>query len=586
MKKYEACLLLAAVTVWLGTSADTTAQIPASYDLRSVTTANGAQAWVPAIQDQEQIGDCWTFSTATAIDSALLKSGLLPTSVTPPTIAVSSWHLSAANGASEWLTYHDGAFQQPVTDNYGWGGNFYQSLGYVTRGQGQWDVPYIPASLDGETLTTMGGGVVLDSAMPGNAFPTEFMTNPKNGDSLVTPVNYLPVVNQPIAFQTRNVTMYDQGFSSNVPLPTPVAGHPNEYVFDQGAADPQVAVVKAAITSHGAVTTYMNAADFSDFTFVADAGTGKSTVNYFNPSLNPQNSDHAVTIIGWDDNYQMTDPKTNVTTTGAWLVQNSWGTTNVAFGGNSGHNDGTFWASYNDSVIGREGITSFTMGTTSNYSSKVLQNELGPLDYANYYAAGNNPLGMATVSQKDANGNFTAASVFSLDSTVNLMALGLVSQVGGVSATVQFYTGWSSGSGPTGLMSDYSQTVTFGGVGYQLFDLNNPILNYTGAELVVVITYLMVGLDGSLTPVPVVMGESGLFDGDDVPHGLSFFEDGSTWKDLADTNYASSYSDYPTLHGGVLFLKGLQAVPEPSVVLLILAGGALLMIRRSTRLMR
>ncbi|HVE15332.1 MAG TPA: C1 family peptidase, partial [Chthoniobacterales bacterium] len=106
MKKYDACLLLAAVTVWLGTSADTTAQIPASYDLRSVTTANGTQAWVPAIQDQEQIGDCWTFSTATAIDSALLKSGLLPTSVTPPTIAVSSWHLSAANGASEWLTYH------------------------------------------------------------------------------------------------------------------------------------------------------------------------------------------------------------------------------------------------------------------------------------------------------------------------------------------------------------------------------------------------------------------------------------------------------------------------------------------------
>ena len=112
--------------------------IPAEYDLRSLTESNTSVSWVPSIQNQGYFGDCWTFASATAMDSDLLMNGMLGAPATsPPTIDISSWALSTANGAPESL----------VGPNYGgdgthtWGGFEYQTLGYATRGEGDWEIP-------------------------------------------------------------------------------------------------------------------------------------------------------------------------------------------------------------------------------------------------------------------------------------------------------------------------------------------------------------------------------------------------------------------------------------------------------------
>ncbi len=55
---------------------------------------------------------------------------------------------------------------------------------------------------------------------------------------------------------------------------------------------------------------------------------------------------HAVSIIGWDDNFSRYNFPSNlgVTQDGAWLVLNSWGNT-------WGNGDGTFWISYQDAFV-------------------------------------------------------------------------------------------------------------------------------------------------------------------------------------------------------------------------------------------
>lgn len=523
--------------------------LPTSYDLRSVDVGGSTVSWISDIQDQGVFSDCWSFASAEAINSNLLMNNMLGApAVTPPPIQVSSWHLSTANGAPESV----------IGPNYGpnsnteWGGFEYQAMGYVTRGQGSWNIPGVPSPTS-DYITQMGGGVVLNSQNPLNNFPASLeSTYPAN----LTNPNVIPPAEQTVAFQTRTVTFLQQGFSTNVALPTPTSG--DHYNFDLGAADPQVQAVKNAITASGAVTTTMKA-DYNYFSYSATTNAqGNYTVTYINPgdTQNTGNSAHEVTIIGWDDTHVITDPTTGATTTGAWLVQNSWGTTNWTNPNVADKNDGTFWASYNDPIIGRVGVASFTMGSTAGYSQKVIQNEVGPLSYASNYVAANNPLGMAQDSHK------TVASILTPTDAGVLTALGLASQAA-TTVHITIYGGWANGPTGTALLT---QDFTFNSIGYQLVDLSQTVDLLSGQPIVIELTY---GVTGA---APIVIG------GDDVngyltvTDGLSYYlGDGGVWGDLADMVY-EGYSGTADSDGGILFLKGYTAVPEPTTVGLVALG--------------
>ncbi|NDC55116.1 MAG: hypothetical protein EBZ74_12825, partial [Planctomycetia bacterium] len=160
-------------------------------------------------------------------------------------------------------------------------------------------------------ITTMGGGPVTVSGTV-NAFPSVLVDHsPAN-------IGYLlPSADQTPAWLTRQVTFLDQGFGGNVQLPPPINPNENKYLFNLGAADPQVQAVKNTILTSGAVTTSMKA-DYDYFSYTSGTG-GLYTVFYVNPGQDPYHTDHEVTIIGWNDSQVVGSG------TGAWLVQNSWG---------------------------------------------------------------------------------------------------------------------------------------------------------------------------------------------------------------------------------------------------------------------
>lgn len=548
------------------------AQIPRHYDLRHVATRSGDVAWVSSIQNQGVAEDCWSFASATAMNSNLLMQGLIPTAHVAPSPAVSSWHLSTANGNPNQLDPAQ-AFsgRSSVTKGTNWGGFEYQALGYVTRGSGEWTIPssYTLAAWS-PNVTTFGGGPVLVQGDE-NAFPSGISTyeGPIADFSPSPLTTLLPVVDQPTAWRVTNVSILDQGFSNNVHLPTvsgsvAIGGQQYfTYRFDQGANDPQVRAVKGAILAHGAVTTYMNA-QYDAFTASGTSGT-TVTVDYVNPYAAPGNSDHSVTIIGWDDDRAITS--VNGATTGAWLVQNSWGTDGM--GDVAGTTDGTFWASYDDAVIGRSGVASYRLESMAGWSQNVLQNELGPMAYAANFEviAGaaydqvgwiGSPTGMGTVDAS------TVMSILNPGSTEVLAGLGLSTQVAGVDVLASIYD-WNATTRSFGSLLRQA-TFSSDSIGFFLGDL--PATTLLGERsYAVVLAYSQNG--SPLTRAAgVTIGFSGINGFADaasnvVDPGLSYYYDtgAGEWVDMNTIRHVSMSG--PNAHGGVLFLKGyLSSVPE------------------------
>lgn len=105
--------------------------------------------------------------------------------------------------------------------------------------------------------------------------------------------------------------------------------------FDEG-----MNAIKDAIMNYGAVQTAM---------YASDRFLNKAEWAHYCPRR--VNGNHAVAIIGWDDNY----PKENFRQTppkdGAWLIRNSWGKGMGI--------DGYYWASYYDTVVGTNNAVYF-----------------------------------------------------------------------------------------------------------------------------------------------------------------------------------------------------------------------------------
>jgi C1A family cysteine protease len=155
--------------------------------------------------------------------------------------------------------------------------------------------------------------------------------------------------------------------------------------------------LKAAIMEYGAVA-------------VAARWTGisqKGCSAYYNGS---DGCDHAITVIGWDDNWPTNNFAKTPPGDGAWIIKNSWGTDDGTAGG--------YWyVSYYDTRFGTDNNSVFLPATAEeNYTAVYGYDKFGYIyDFATEHADAFDPFDlMAAVFTSGWNEELAAVGLYSL----------------------------------------------------------------------------------------------------------------------------------------------------------------------------
>ena len=409
---------------------------------------------VTAVEDQGQTNTCWAFATNAAIEANLLKKG---------------YENSSLNLSENHLAYF---FYNRQTD----------PLGYT-----QGDQNLIPTpktwSMNGGTLygTSLAlstwAGVVKD-------------TVPSSEDDATGAYVPFDIVDKSTCYKSdyvvKNVYMYE--YKENT--------------------------VKQAITDYGAVACGICSSGYGYFS----SSDGKA---YYYPyeDLDEdgyRDSDHAVAIVGWDDNYSRENfdgaakPRNN----GAWIVKNSWGS--------DVHDGGYLYVSYEDKSLCE--IVAYDMMSVSERNDNNYQHD----GNANCASA----LGTRGTS-------ITAANVFKAKGSSAgynelLEAVSVCTYSTNVDYSLQIYTGVTSSTNPTKGKAMFSNPKSgmFTNAGYNRIELDTPVMLTSGEKYAVVVTLS--------APNGVAIGTEEYARNDayvflaDVEAGEGFLKNGDGWLDCSD----------------------------------------------------
>ncbi|MFO3715515.1 MG2 domain-containing protein [Anaerococcus cruorum] len=126
-------------------------------------------------------------------------------------------------------------------------------------------------------------------------------------------------------------------FASNSPENLPIVKELTHAIFipDKREATDNELLKKMIMENGGVYSAVMGGDQYLNKSTMAHYYTGNQAPN------------HAITIVGWDDNYSRKNFKTTPPGDGAWICKNSWGT-------NWGNQGGYYYVSYYDKNIGTQ----------------------------------------------------------------------------------------------------------------------------------------------------------------------------------------------------------------------------------------
>lgn len=240
-------------------------------------------------------------------------------------------------------------------------------------------------------------------------------------------------------------------------------------------------------------------------------------------------SNHAVTIVGWDDAFPAANFVTAPPGNGAFIIKNSWGT----WWGQGGY----FYISYHDPLI---------MDTVHAFSSFAP-----PGTYSRIYQY--DPLGKTESVGYDSTTAW-AANIFTAADSNPITAVSFHAASPGTSYTIKVYTGVSSS--PTSGTLAHTQTGTVSLPGYHTIPLTSIVAVASGQKFSVV---MKLNTPGYNSPVPLENVMAGYTSTATASPGQSFYT-----FDSAGTpgTWADATSGDPTRN---VCIKAFSAVPRFTV---------------------
>ncbi len=254
--------------------------------------------------------------------------------------------------------------------------------------------------------------------------------------------------------------------------------------------------VKQWIMNHGAVTTSVP---------YYDQFATSSTSSYYFSLGDNYATNHMITIIGWDDEYAVTNFKSSCCpeNPGAWLIKNSWGTWS--------HNNGYFWLSYESGSTGE--FCGFSVMPRGDIYKRYCYTGIGTL----------NMMGTGTQT--------TFANIYTSTGADKLDAFSYyTTKTQNLQVTAKVYTGVSANNPESGTLA-FSTSTTARNTGYHMITLDNPVNLPLGTRFSIVLTYA--STDGS-SPAYMTCEQLDRVDDDGLHYtvaaGQSFMKLGS-WCD-------------------------------------------------------
>lgn len=312
--------------------------LPSTFDLRDVD----GTSYVTRVKNQNPWGSCWAFGALSALESNLIMQGAASANPQASNYVDLSEYFVAGFGRmevpSEFLARIGASSQEGEGVTAAAGMAYLETGGYI---------------LDAATWIMSMGGLPAESTVPYKSDDGTILEWEDTYGKATCFSPYEPwTLDEALRADTTNRVA---GVESAVMMPGPYNSYydANEEMV-LGEYDPSsTEAVKRAIMETGAVAAYY----YADVALPDDETNETqyfSMKNWCQYACDPLQPSHYVTVVGWDDDFSRENFPTAPAGDGAWIVKNSWGSTDGGPGEYSEwgiDGSGYFYLSYYDKTI-------------------------------------------------------------------------------------------------------------------------------------------------------------------------------------------------------------------------------------------